>query len=120
MDALEIREFAGLMPHRIRIRGTTALNDYGRPIAGAVREYACLLDDSVIVEFSQASTQRVPEQVAYVLPHPITGGSFAASATVISTGETLILADDSEHEIVSVATHYDESGEPHNQEIRYS
>ena len=115
-------EFADLMPHRIRVKGTVELDDFGYPVAtGAVKEYRCLLDDSVTVNFAQRAVEVSPTHVAYVMPFALTvDGDFEPTASIITSDSVIITPDDVEHEITSVLTHYDETGLPHNQEVRFN
>lgn len=115
-------EFLDMMPHRITVKGAVVLDDYGYPIGEADEVvYACLLDDKVEVVFPLSGAQVTTTHIAYVNPHPIMDdGTFSPTATVLTQSSTIWTSDDDQHEVLSVSTHYDETGLPHNQEVRYN
>lgn len=115
-------DWLDVLPHRIQVRGAIELDDYGYPVneGSTTKTYACLLDDSVSVSFGQTGVSVTPQRVAYVMPYPIDEqGNLSDTVTLIASSGTVITVEGTEHEIVSVATHFDETGNAHNQEVRY-
>lgn len=115
-------DFIDVMPHRLKVRKTVKRDDYGYPVEDQPDLiYVCLLDDAVTITDTQASTDREIKHMAYVLPYPLNAdGTFQTNAVTISEADVVITPDGKEHQIKEIATHWDETGAAHNQEVTYS
>lgn len=102
-------EFAELMPHRIRIKGsTTGHDDYGQSTDdGLPRTYRCLIDDTTSTARTAAGEEITVALTAYVAPVPVETPD-GLPVDIESTEEIEILVPRQQSRpLNSVERHYD-------------
>lgn len=116
-------EFDDLMPHRITVTSKGQMDDYGQPALDPAleREYRCLLDVAEITTRTVDGTSVTVSLTAYVRAVPI---GLEAPWEIKEDDKVVVIVpedwDQPDRPLISVARHYDETGECHNMTLRFS
>lgn len=115
-------EFDDLMNHRIKVTSRSGIDDYGQVTydPATARTYPCLLNVDENIQRDISGTTVGIALTAYVRAIPV---GATTPQLILETDKVEITTPAGVYPlrpVASIATHYDETGQPHNQVVRFS